>query len=66
MLPAELVFREGDAVPTRKATEAWFTWAMQRTAFFGSVLICFSFAPSAYRASIAAATVPRIHSDTVC
>ena len=34
VLPAELVFREGDAVPTRKATEAWFTWAMQRTAFF--------------------------------
>jgi transketolase len=34
VLPPELVFREGDAVPTRKATEAWFTWAMQRTAFF--------------------------------
>lgn len=34
VLPPELVFREGDSVPTRKATEAWFTWAMQRTAFF--------------------------------
>jgi transketolase len=34
VLPPELVFREGDAVPTRKATEAWFAWAMQRTAFF--------------------------------
>jgi len=33
-LPAELLFREGDLVPTRKATEAWFTWAMKRTAFF--------------------------------
>jgi len=33
-LPAELVFREGDSVPTRKATEAWFAWAMKRTAFF--------------------------------
>jgi len=34
VLPAELVFREGDSVPTRKATEAWFAWAMKRTAFF--------------------------------
>ena len=25
---------EGDSVPTRKATEAWFAWAMQHTAFF--------------------------------
>ena len=33
-LPAELVFREGDSVPTRKATEAWFAWAMKNTAFF--------------------------------
>ena len=33
-LPPELVFREGDAVPIRKATEAWFAWAMRRTAFF--------------------------------
>ena len=34
VLPPELVFREGDSVPTRKATEAWFAWAMRRTAFF--------------------------------
>ena len=34
VLPAELVFREGDSVPTRKATEAWFAWAMKHTAFF--------------------------------
>jgi len=34
VLPAELVFREGESVPTRKATEAWFAWAMKRTAFF--------------------------------
>jgi len=33
-LPGELVFREGEMVPTRKATEAWFAWAMQNTAFF--------------------------------
>ena len=33
-LPPELVFREGDMVPTRKATEAWFAWAMKHTAFF--------------------------------
>jgi transketolase len=34
VLPAELVFHGGDLVPTRKATEAWFAWAMKRTAFF--------------------------------
>ncbi len=34
VLPPELVFREGDVVPTRKATEAWFTWAMKNTGFF--------------------------------
>jgi len=34
VLPAELVFKEGEAVATRKATEAWFAWAMKRTAFF--------------------------------
>lgn len=34
VLPQELVFQEGDSVPTRKATEAWFAWAMKRTAFF--------------------------------
>ncbi len=33
-LPPELVFREGDAVPTRKATEAWFAWALRRNSFF--------------------------------
>lgn len=33
-LPPELVFQEGDLVPTRKATEAWFTWAMRNSAFF--------------------------------
>ncbi|HJT88574.1 MAG TPA: 1-deoxy-D-xylulose-5-phosphate synthase N-terminal domain-containing protein [Bryobacteraceae bacterium] len=34
ILPADLVFPEGGAVATRKATEAWFQWAMKRTAFF--------------------------------
>jgi transketolase len=34
VLPAELVFKEGDSVPTRKATEAWFAWAMKNSAFF--------------------------------
>lgn len=33
-LPAELVFAEGQSVPTRKATEAWFAWAMRNSAFF--------------------------------
>jgi transketolase len=33
-LPPELVFTEGDSVPTRKATEAWFAWAMRNSAFF--------------------------------
>ncbi len=33
-LPPELVFPEGEQVPTRKATEAWFTWAMRNSAFF--------------------------------
>jgi transketolase len=33
-LPAELVFEEGSLVPTRRATEAWFAWAMRQTAFF--------------------------------
>jgi transketolase len=33
-LPPELVFKEGDSVPTRKASEAWFAWAMQNSAFF--------------------------------
>ena len=33
-LPPELVFTGGDSVATRKATEAWFAWAMKQTAFF--------------------------------
>ena len=34
VLPPELVFKEGTAVPTRKATEAWFEWVMRQTPFF--------------------------------
>ncbi|MGA2328466.1 MAG: 1-deoxy-D-xylulose-5-phosphate synthase N-terminal domain-containing protein [Bryobacteraceae bacterium] len=34
VLPPELVFKEGDRVPTRKATEAWFAWMMRQTGFF--------------------------------
>jgi len=33
-LPPELIFKEGEKVPTRKATEAWFKWLMEQTAFF--------------------------------
>ena len=33
-LPPELVFQGGDSVAIRKATEAWFAWAMKQTAFF--------------------------------
>ena len=33
-LPPELVFKGGDLVAIRKATEAWFLWAMKQTAFF--------------------------------
>jgi transketolase len=33
-LPAELVFKAGESVPTRKATEAFFKWLMGQTAFF--------------------------------
>ncbi len=33
-LPPELLFPEGESVPTRKATEAWFAWAMKHSAFF--------------------------------
>ena len=33
-LPAELVFKEGEKVATRKATEAFFKWLMGQTAFF--------------------------------
>jgi transketolase len=34
VLPPELIFNEGDSVPTRRATEAWFAWAMKNSAFF--------------------------------
>jgi transketolase len=34
VLPPELVFNEGDLAPTRKATEAWFEWAMKQSGFF--------------------------------
>jgi transketolase len=34
VLPPELVFKEGDSVPTRRASEAWFVWAMRQTPFF--------------------------------
>jgi transketolase len=34
VLPPELVFPEGGSVATRKASEAWFDWAMKHTAFF--------------------------------
>jgi len=33
-LPQELVFEEGTKVATRKATQAWFKWLMEQTAFF--------------------------------
>lgn len=33
-LPAELIFKEGESVPTRKATEAFFKWLMGQTGFF--------------------------------
>lgn len=33
-LPAELVFAPGTKVATRKATQAWFKWMMQQSAFF--------------------------------
>jgi len=34
VLPPELVFKEGESVPIRKATEAFFKWLMDQTAFF--------------------------------
>lgn len=34
VLPPELVFKEGEAVAVRKATEAFFKWLMGQTAFF--------------------------------
>jgi transketolase len=33
-LPAELIFKSGDKVATRKAAAAWFKWLMGETAFF--------------------------------
>jgi transketolase len=33
-LPAELIFEQGKAIATRKATEAFFKWLMSQTAFF--------------------------------
>ncbi len=33
-LPPELVFPEGELTPTRRATEAWFAWAMKQCPFF--------------------------------
>lgn len=33
-LPPELIFKPGELVPTRRATEAWFAWAMKQTGFF--------------------------------
>ncbi len=33
-LPPELIFKPGEKVPTRRATEAWFAWAMRQTGFF--------------------------------
>lgn len=34
VLPQELVFKEGEKVPTRRATESFFKWLMNQTAFF--------------------------------
>ncbi len=34
VLPAELVFEPGTKVATRKATQVWFEWLMNQTAFF--------------------------------
>ncbi len=34
VLPPELVFKEGDSVPIRKATEAFYKWLMGQSAFF--------------------------------
>jgi transketolase len=34
LLPPELVFAEGTNVATRKASEAWFEWAMKHCGFF--------------------------------
>ncbi|MBI4873862.1 MAG: hypothetical protein HY822_04420 [Acidobacteria bacterium] len=34
VLPPELLFQEGGLVPTRRASEAWFAWAMKHSGFF--------------------------------
>ena len=34
VMPPELTFKPGEMVPTRRASEAWFAWAMKNTAFF--------------------------------
>jgi transketolase len=34
VLPPELVFPEGEKIATRKATEAWYKWLMEKSAFF--------------------------------
>jgi len=34
VLPPELVFKEGEKIATRKATEAFYKWLMNKTAFF--------------------------------
>jgi transketolase len=34
VLPPELVFKEGEKIATRKATEAFYKWLMKQTAFF--------------------------------
>ncbi len=34
VLPPELVFKEGELVPVRKATEAFYKWLMGQSAFF--------------------------------
>ncbi len=34
ILPTELIFKEGEKIATRKATEAFFKWLMGQTAFF--------------------------------
>ena len=34
ILPPELIFKEGEKIATRKATEAFFKWLMSKTTFF--------------------------------
>lgn len=33
-MPPELLFKPGEKVATRRASEAWFAWAMKQTGFF--------------------------------